>query len=177
MAENPGIEQKEWAELNKKWDVLQKSGHTLSVSFQLVTDPNDKKRVMAIEVQQKIDDEWVTQVFQKIAGEAYGILGIQDMSVDGLLRAYNKYAQIEGIPKEGTAVVSMRRINNTTGEVRGYIKSAENSKITSLKRNYQDYYILNAIQEQLGVLTGEVSTGITVMKKRPSGISCHLTYE
>src|SRR5512141_3054078 len=90
---NPGIDLEIWKQLNKKWADLEAGGHTLKIDFKLISDPNNENNILAIDVIQNIDKKIVLETVQRIAGEAYAILGIAGLSMERLVEAYKEMTQ------------------------------------------------------------------------------------
>jgi hypothetical protein len=85
---NPGIELEIWKQLKAKWAELDAKGHKLKIEFKLITEPDDKSKVLVIDVIQHIDNETVTETVQRKAGEAYAILDIAGLSMERLIGIY-----------------------------------------------------------------------------------------
>ena len=82
---NPGIDLEIWKQLREKWARLDARGDRIKVDFNLLADPQDEKNILAIDVIQHINDrEIVVETVQHIPGEAYGVLGIAELSIERL---------------------------------------------------------------------------------------------
>src|SRR4030066_2115819 len=74
-----------WTTLRQKWATLSAEGHTVKVEFNILKDPKDETRDLAIDVAQYIDGEWVVQTVQRQAQEAYAVMGIEGLMLDQLI--------------------------------------------------------------------------------------------
>jgi len=158
MNNNPGMDMEIWKQLRKKWTDLDANGHKVKVDFQLIADPNDKKRVIAINVVQHIDGEPVIETVQRNAGEAYLLLGIAGLSMEGLISVYKKIMQelhSQANQREANLIVTMSPNSPTSGEVRGYLLKPNASEKTNIQLHYRHYYVLNALREKMIEVLGE----------------------
>lgn len=155
---NPGIDLAIWKQLRKKWAELQSDGRTLKIDFRLVGDPENEGNILAIDVIQNIDEEIVTETVQRNAGEAYRTLGIAGLSRERLVEAYKEvmhelYRQTK--PKDADLIVTMSPSSPASGEVSGYIEKRGSGVRSSVPVNYQHYYLLNALRENMMELEGK----------------------
>ena len=177
--DNPGIEESMWKALSQKWNDLVANGHDLDIDFQLITDPSVSSLVFAIDIQQRIDDKWIVQTFQREKNEAAKNLGIQDMSLDELINIVKKRLQKNKhhLPQAKT-VTFARFYGEKTRETRKIEVFEKNNQEYSVKTSYFDYYILNAIREKIADLTGNIVSEIQVVENFPtSGIEYNFIYE
>jgi hypothetical protein len=155
---NPGIDTETWNQLRKKWSALESQGHKLKISFKLITDPEDKSKVLAIDVIQNIDEELITETVQRVAGEAYETLGIAGVSMERLVEVYKEimdklYRQAQ--QRDADLIVTMSPSSTTAGEVRGYVEKHDSNIQSSVSVNYRHYYVLNALREKMIESTGD----------------------
>src|SRR5687767_7252122 len=150
---NPGIDRSAWERLKRKWSELDKNGHKLTVEFRLVADPKDDRNILAIDVIQNIDGELITETVQRKAGEAYITLGIAGLSQEYLIEVYKEMMdqlhRQTGQKKELDLIVTMSPSSPTSGEVRGYVEKRDSGEKSSVFVNYQHYYMLSALREQM----------------------------
>ena len=140
-----------WTALREKWVQLDAEGHKIKVDFNILKDPQDEKKDLAIDVAQNIDGEWVVQTVQQQPREAYPVLGIEGLGTAELLALARGLVgslteTIPGTEAEETHLV-MKRIAPESAEISGYVVSKTGEKV-SLRTNYQHYYVLNEILEQ-----------------------------
>lgn len=158
---NPGVDVETWQGLRKKWAELDAAGHTVKIDFQLLADPQDDKNILAIDVVQHIDEDVITETFQRRAGEAYETLGIAGLSLERLTAVYQELLEQlrqQQAVQDTTLIVTMSPTSPTAGEVRGYV---ERSGVRSnLPVNYQHYYMLVAMREKMIETTGEAWSSI-----------------
>jgi len=156
---NPGIDLKIWEQLRQKWDVLNAGGHKVKVEFKLITDPNDEKKVLLIDVIQNIDNEMVTETVQKSSREAYPVLGLDGLSMESLVAAYKekmkKLHRQAGGKRDSTLVVTMSPSSATSGEVIATLEEKDSNAKNSVLVNYIHYYILNAMREKMVEIVGD----------------------
>jgi len=150
----PGINQEIWQSLRKKWADLESSGHKVRLEFQLLSDPNDKNNIFAIDVVQKIDDGVVVETVQRNAGEAYTALGIDRLSAEQLEETYVDIANSLYEPG-ATLTLTMSPTSDTSGELRGVLRKQNSDVKTSIPVNYHHYYILNALREKMSGQLGK----------------------
>ena len=156
---NAGIDQVTWKRLRNKWSELQKNGHELTVDFRLLAENNDEKKVLAIDVIQKIDDEMVTETVQRRAEEAYTTLGIAGLSQERLVDVYKEmmgqlHRQLK-LKKDVDLIVISSPSSPLSGEVRGYTEGRDSGVKSSVLVNYQHYYMLSALREKMLESTGD----------------------
>jgi hypothetical protein len=161
---NPVIDARIWKNLRKKWTDLHSNGHKVSVSFQLISDPNDKNNILAIDVVQTIDDEIVVDTIQRSAGEAYAALGIDGLLREQLEQTYKDIARplyLQAGQSDATLKIAMSPTSPTSGELCGVLEKHGPEARSNIQVNYQHYYILNAICEKMGIQMGKSLSMIT----------------
>lgn len=149
---NPGIDLAIWERLRKKWAELQSAGHQLKIEFQLITNPEDEKSILAIDVIQKIGSEVLIETVQRNAGEAYAALGIVGLSMEDILQKYKKmmrqlHSQVK--VQQSDLVVTMMPTSPTSGEVSGFAEEHNSDIKVSTLTNYQHYYMLTALRGKM----------------------------
>jgi hypothetical protein len=152
--------------LRQKWSMLVAKGHSLKVEFNVLQDPLNTSRALAIDVAQNIDGEWHVQTIQHKAYEAYSTLGIHECNLDRLINILG--AKIHSVIDRETDVelhLIMKRISPESGEIYGYITSNTGQK-TGIRPNYQHYYVLNEILEQTARLRKEKYTEVHVHRSK-----------
>lgn len=161
---NPGIDLEIWKTLRKKWADLSFNGHKVSVEFQLLSDPNGQKNILAIDAIQTIDDEIVVETVQRTEKAAYATLGLTELSVEQLKETYKKISKplyLQAKHHDAPLTVTMCPTSSTSGELRGVLEKHNPEIRSSIPVNYQHYYILNALRErmseQLGKNLGKVT--------------------
>lgn len=165
---NPGIKEDVWSALRQKWDMLMSQGHKVEVEFKVIKDPEDKSRTLAIDVAQNIDNEWYVQTVQHKAGEAYGVIGIEGFTLNALLYTVDQVVSSLTEPVIGHGTfddemhVFMKRVSPESAEIYGHIISKSGEKI-GVRANYQHYYIINALCEEVA----------NIMKEEYSEIQLH----
>lgn len=155
---NPGIDLEIWKQLRTKWTTLDASGQRIKVDFRLIGDPNDKNKILVIDVVQNINDELVTETVQRSAGEAYAVLGIAGLSMERLVEVYKemmKQLHGEGRQRDADLVVTMSPSSTTSGEVKGILQKPDSDMKSSVLLNYSHYYTLNALREKMIELVGD----------------------
>jgi hypothetical protein len=151
---NPSMDLETWKQLRTKWADLHSSGRNVNVEFQLLSDPNDKNNILAIDVVQTIDNEIVVETVQRNAGEACTTLGISGLSVEQLEDAYADIAN-SLYEHGGTLTVTMSPTSATSGELRGVLRRQNSDTTRSIPVNYHHYYILNALREKMSEQRGQ----------------------
>ena len=156
--DNPGIDLTIWEQLKQKWDELDRNGHSLRIDFKLILDKDDEKKTVAIDVIQKIDDEFFTETVQHEVGEGYEPLGIDCLSLEQLVEVYKE--KLHQLYKESNMpyahlIVTMTPNSSLSGETKGYLEKRRNNQIFSVPINYQHYYLLNAIRDKMTELVGK----------------------
>jgi hypothetical protein len=157
---NPGIDLEIWKQLQTKWTDLDASGHTLKIDFKLISDPNHENNILAIDVVQNIDKKTVIETVQRIAGEAYGVLGIAGLSMEQLVEVYKetmRQLHHETKPRvfDMDLVVTMSHHSATSGEVDGLLVHPDAPVQSSVSVDYRHYYMLNALREKMIESTGD----------------------
>ena len=168
---NPGIKEEVWVILRQKWSKLVSEGHKIEVEFNLIRDPNDKSRTLAIDVAQNIDDEWHVQTVQHKAGEAYGVVGIEGFAINPLLYTVGQVVNSLTEPITGHGTVNdemhvfMKRISPESAEIFGHIISKSGEKIT-VRANYRHYYVINALLEEVSKIMKEEYSEIQLHRQK-----------
>ena len=155
---NPGIDLDVWKQLREKWTDLDASGRQLKIEFKLIADPDDKNKVLVIDVIQHIDGEPVTETVQRSAGEAYAILGIEGLSMEQLIKTYKELiGELQRQANQGDAdvVVTMSPTSPTSGEVRGSVLRTDLPTNSNVLVNYRHYYVLNALRDKMIEILGQ----------------------
>jgi hypothetical protein len=154
-----------WTSLRQKWDRLAAGGHALKVEFNVLKDPHDNTRDLAIDVVQNIDGGWVVQTVQRQPKEAYTVLGIAGLGLDQLIGLAGQAVtsvteRVNGQPTYDDEMhLFMKRISPEASEISGHIVSGTGQKV-AVRANYQHYYILNAILEEISGITREEFAGL-----------------
>jgi hypothetical protein len=157
---NPGLKEEIWTDLRQKWAGLVDEGHTVKVEFNILKDPKDENRDLAIDVAQYIDGEWVVQTVQRQAREAYAVIGIEGLMLDQLINLAGHVVDsiTEPITSRETyddeMHLFMKHISPETSEIYGYVISETGEKI-GVRPNYQHYYVINEILEQISKIMKE----------------------
>jgi hypothetical protein len=157
---NPGVKEEIWRALNRKWDGLVSEGHSVNVEFKLIRNPQDPSKILAIDVAQNIDGEWHTQTVQKQVREAYPAVGIEGLTLDQLIDVAQDIVKSVTEPITGKRAYDeelhlfMKRISPETSEIHGHIISDTGERI-GVRANYQHYYVINAILEQIADIMRE----------------------
>ena len=160
---NPGIDLEIWKQLRKKWTELDAKGHKLNIEFKLVSDPEDKSKVLIIDVIQHIDGNPVTETVQRSAGEAYIAIGIAGLSMERLVEVYKemiKQLHRQANQRDRDLIVTMSPTSPTSGEVRAYLQKPEDPTQSSILVNYRHYYVLKALRDRMVELLGETWTQV-----------------
>jgi hypothetical protein len=155
---NPGINLEIWKQLRKKWSDLDASGHNLKIDFELIADPNDEKKILAIDVIQNINDELIVETVQRKAGEAYATLGIAGLSTERLVEVYKemmKQLHRQTKQKAMDLIVTMSPSSPTSGEIKGFLEERDSDTKSSVLVNYRHYYVLTALREKMIELAGD----------------------
>lgn len=109
---------------------------------------------------QNIVGEWVVQTVQRQTQEAYTILEIDGKGLDQLVNiaAYVVSSATEPITKQEADVaeihIFMKLISPETSEIHGHVISKTGEKI-GIRANYQYYYVINEILEQISKVMKE----------------------
>lgn len=160
---NPGIDLEIWKQLRQKWTEMDAEGHNLKIEFKLISDSEDKSKVLLIDVIQYIDGNPVTETVQRKAGEAYVTLGIAGLSMERLVTVYKemiKQLHHQTNQRDMDLTVTMSPTSPTSGEVRAYLQGPESLKQSSIMVNYRHYYVLNALRDRMIELLGESWTHV-----------------
>jgi hypothetical protein len=160
---NPGIDLKIWNQLREKWTELDAKGHKLKIEFKLISDPEDKTKVLVIDVIQHIDGEPIIVTVQRNAGEAYNTLGIAGLTMERLVAVYKemiKQLHRQANQRDMDLIVTMSPTSTTSGEVRAFLKRADDPAQNSIMVNYRHYYVLNALRDKMIEILGEAWTQV-----------------
>ncbi len=155
---NPGIDLEIWKQLRKKWTELDAKGHKIKVDFKLIADPQDKNKILVIDVIQHIDDKPITETVQRIAGEAYATLGIAGLSMERLVEVYKemmKQLHSQAKQRDMELTMTMSPHSPTSGEVQGILAMPDAPVQSHILVNYRHYYVLNALREKMIESTGD----------------------
>ncbi len=155
---NPGIDLEIWNQLREKWMELDTKGHEVKVDFKLIGDPEDKNKILVIDVIQHIDGKPVTETVQRIAGEAYATLGIAGLSMERLVGGYKemmKQLYDQAKQRDKDLIVTMAPTSRTSGEVQGVLAMIDAPVQSHIIVNYRHYYVLNALREKMIESTGD----------------------
>jgi hypothetical protein len=158
---NPGIDLEIWKQLREKWARLDARGDKIRVDFNLLAHPQDEKNILAIDVVQHINDkEIVVETVQHKEGEAYGVLGIDGLTVECLREAVREmmhelHQQTRPRNFDMDLTVTMSPHSPTSGEVQGLLVHPDALVQRSVPVNYRYYYVLNALRERMAEVTGE----------------------
>lgn len=155
---NPGLDLTIWEQLKQKWDELDRNGHSIKIDFKLIVDKDEEDKTLAIDVIQKIDDEFFTETVQHEIGEGYEPLGIDSLSLEQLVEVYKE--KLHQLHKESNMpyahlVVTMTPYSSSSGETQGYLEKRNKNQKRSVPVDYQHYYLLNAIRDKMIDLVGE----------------------
>jgi len=157
---NPGIKEEIWLTLRQKWDRVVAEGHTVKVEFNILTDPEDDSKALAIDVALDIDGEWHVQTVQSRVREGHSVVGISGLDLDQLINLAHRVVNSVTEPITGWETYSdelhlfMNHISPETSEIYGHIISKAGEKI-GVKTNYQHYYVINEIMEQISKIMKE----------------------
>jgi len=163
---NPGMDLEIWNELRRKWSELEAKGHKVKIDFQMIADPKDARKILAIEVVQHIDGKPVTETVQRLAGEGYAPLGIARLSAERLIEIYKelmKQVHSQASVKNIDVIVSMVPTSSTSGEIRGHLEVPDAPVQSHVPLNYQHYYVLNALRERMIERDGRGWKRVTVV--------------
>jgi len=168
---NPGLNEELWNALRKKWAALVAEGHTLKIEFNILNDPANASKALAIDVAQNIDGEWVVQTVQRQMQEAYTLLEIDGKGLDQLvsIAAHVVNSVTEPITKQeaddAEIHIIMKRISPETSEIHGHVISKTGEKI-GIRANYRHYYVINEISEQISKIMKEEYTEIQLHRNK-----------
>lgn len=160
-----------WTALRQKWARLDAEGHNVKVEFNILKDPKDETKDLAIDVSQNIDGEWVVQTVQRQAQEAYPVIGIEGLVLDELINLAGQVVNSVTQPITGQATYDdemhlfMKRISPETSEIYGHVISKTGEKV-GIRTNCQHYYVLNEILEQTSTIRQEEYAGLEVHRNR-----------
>ena len=155
---NPGMDLEIWKQLREKWTKLDAQGHKIRVDFQLIAHPTEKNNILAIDVVQHIDGKPVTETVQRIAGEAYPLLGITGLSIKRLKEVFKEMMQElyqQAKYKDMDLTLTMSPTSPASGEVKGIFAMSNAPVQGSIVVNYRHYYVLNALREKMIEATGD----------------------
>ena len=168
---NPGLKEEIWTDLRQKWAGLVAKGHTVKVEFNILKDPKDETRDLAIDVAQNIDGEWVVQTVQRQARGAYAVIGIEGLMLDQLINLAGHVVGFVTEPITGRETYDdeihlfMKSISTETSEVYGHVISKTGKKM-GVRANYQHYYVLNEILEQTSKIMKEEYSEIQLHRNK-----------
>ena len=168
---NPGIKEEIWTALRQKWATLVAERHTLKVEFKIVKDPEDEAKELAIDVAQNIDGEWVVQTVQRQVQWAYPTIGIEGLGLDQLINLASDVVNTVTKPITGWGThddemhLFMKRISPESSEIYGHIISKAGEKV-GVRANYQHYYVLNEILEQIAKIMREEYSELQVHRDK-----------
>ena len=163
---NPGMDMEIWKNLRKKWSDLDAEGHKLKIDFQLITHPNEPKRIIAIDVIQHIDRDIIIETVQQNVGEGYKPLGIANLSIESLKEMYKGMMELlrqESNLKDIDVVVTMTPTLPSSGILEGYLEVPYAPVRGSLQLNYEHYYVLNALRDKMIEQTGKSWSSVCVI--------------
>ena len=175
---NPGIDLEIWKQLRTKWTTLDASGQKVKVDFRLISDPNDKNKILIIDVVQNINDELVIETVQRSAGEAYPVLGIAGLPMERLVKIYKEMMEQlhgEGRQRDANLVVTMSPSSATSGEVRGFLQNPDSDVMSGVLLDYRHYYMLNALREKMTELVGDSWSKVEAVYG-PGGMEFYFEY-
>jgi hypothetical protein len=158
---NPGIDMEIWNQLKEKWAALDAKGYRIKVDFNLLADPQDEKNILAIDVVQHINDrEIVVETVQHIPGEAYGVLGIAELSIERLKEVLqgmmqDLYQQTRPKGFEMDLSLTMSPHSAASGEVEALLVHPDAPVQSWVPVNYRYYYVLNALREKMAEVNGQ----------------------
>ncbi len=168
---NPGLKEEVWTALHQKWATLVDQGHTLKVEFKILKDPHDEAKALAIDVAQNVDGEWVVQTVQRQVQEAYPAIGIEGLGLDRLINLASDVVDSVTKPITGRETYDdemhlfMKRISPESSEIYGHIISKAGEKV-GVRSNYQHYYVLNEILEQIAKIMREEYSELQVHRDK-----------
>ena len=143
------------------------NGRDVNVEFNVLKDPQDASRDLAIDVAQNIDGEWVVQTVQQKAGEADPVIGIEGLGLDQLVELAGSV--VDSLTTEETRQAEMhlvlKRISPETSEIHGHIVTPAGER-SGVRANYRHYYVLNAILEKMAAITRETYSGLELHRDR-----------
>ena len=166
--DNPQLNTEIWATLHQKWATLTDIS---KVEFTILKDPEDESRVLAIDVAQNINGEWVVQTIQRQPKEAYPIIGIKGLMLDQLADLAAIVVDTVTNPITGQEThdeemhLVMKRISPETSEIYGHVISKTGEKI-GIRANYQHYYVINEILEQRSKIMNEEYSGVQLHRNK-----------
>lgn len=147
-----------WKQLRKKWTNLHASGHKLKIEFELVSHPDNKNNILAIDVIQYIDGKPVTETVQRNVGQAYAVLGIADLSIEQLKEQYKQMLYqicMSSKLRDVDVFVTMTPTSQRSGEVKCYLTMPDAPVQNSVLVNYKHYYVLNALRDKMRTSLGK----------------------
>lgn len=171
---NTDMNKEIWIALREKWAALDAQGHAVKVEFNILKDPQDETRDLAIDVAQNINGEWFVQTVQRQPGEACSLLGIDGLGLEKLVELAGQAVVSVTEPVTGAKTYEeemhlfLTRISPEASEISGYILSAAGEKVR-VRANYQHYYLLNAILEGMSGITREEYAGLQLHRDRGAG--------
>ena len=175
---NPHINTEIWTELRKKWASLE---NISKVEFNVLRDPEDLSRELAIDVAQNINGEWVVQTVQFQAREAYPVIGIEGLSLDQLVNLAAHVMNSVTVPITGEETNNdemhfvMKYISPETGEMYGHVISKAGERI-GIRANYQHYYVINEILEQKSKIMKKEYSEVHIHRKKNDSDRLHFQF-
>jgi len=157
--------------LFQKWDGLVAEGHTLKVEFNILKDPEDESKTLAIDIAQNIDGEWHVQTVQSQVQEAYPVIGIEGVALDQLINLAGDVVDSVTGPlnsqrnDDDEIHLFVNLISPETSEIHGHIISKTGEKI-GVRTNYQHYYVINEMLEQISRTTKEENVEIELQRSQ-----------
>jgi hypothetical protein len=176
---NPGMDLEIWKQLRAKWTELDARGHKIKVDFKLIADPEDQNKILVIDVIQHIDDQPITETVQRMAGEAYTMLGIAGLSMERLVEVYKemtKKLHNQAKQRDMDLIVTMSPTSSTSGEVSAQLGVLDAPVQTNVMVNYRHYYVLNALREKMIESTGDAWKQVRAVY-HPNELEFYFEYE
>jgi hypothetical protein len=167
-----------WTSLRKKWASLE---NISKVEFNVLRDPEDSSKELAIDVAQNINDEWIVQTVQFQAQEAYPVIGIEGLSLDQLVNLAAQVMNSVTVPITGEETYDdeihlvMKYISPETGEIYGYVISKAGERI-GIRANYQHYYVINKILEQTSKIKKKEYSEVHIHRKKNDSGRLHFQF-
>jgi hypothetical protein len=168
---NPGVQEEIWIALRQKWSTLVAEGHSVEVKINVIKDPQNEAKALAIDVVQKIDNEWYVQTVQSKIQEAYSAIGIEGVRLNQLIDIASRVIDSVTKPVIGCETfddemhIFMRHISPMTSELHGYVISKIGERI-EVRTNYQHYYVINEILNQISEIMNEEYTEIQLHRNK-----------
>jgi hypothetical protein len=167
-----------WTALRQKWATLE---NISKVEFNVLRDPADPSRELAMDVAQNINGEWVVQTVQFQAGAANALIGIEGLSLEQLESLAAQAVNSVTVPITGQETYEdelhlvMRRISPESGEIYGYVITRAGERV-GIRANYQHYYVLNEILEQKSKLVQAEYSEVHIHREKNDAGRIHLQF-